>query len=276
MNESKSIKQVTQVEAHRHEACRLCSGPTQPAFRAKVLGKHEVAYHECSECDSLQTDAPFWLAEAYTSNHLSCFDTGAVARNLFCQAYVYTIAGALRFSPTATVLDFGGGNGLLCRLLRDIGFNARRLDTFAVNDFCQLFDDDGGDYDIVCAFEVVEHFADPAKSLADIFGRAKKLIIIGTEVYAKQGRGWWYLNPAAGQHVFFYSPGAMKYIAKRFCFQYYPIGGLHLFSKRPLTNTEGLILNCALSKAAQKWVRAYLGYRLSFDSAARDSGLFPT
>lgn len=196
--------QVTQVEAHLHEACRLCGGPTQPAFRAKVLGKHDVAYHECSTCGSLQTDAPFWLVEAYTGSHLSFSDAGAVARSLCCQASVYAIARVLHFSPSATVLDFGSGNGLLCRLLRDIGFNARRPDAFAVNDFAQYFDDDSTSYYIACAFEVVEHFSDPAEDLARVFNRAKELVIVSTDVYSKQGRDWWYLNPASRQHVFFY------------------------------------------------------------------------
>src|SRR5262245_13848567 len=88
--------------------CRLCGGQTQSVFRAKILDKHDVAYHECSSCGSLQTDAPFWLADAYAGGHLSSYDAGAVVRNLYCQAYVYTITRVLRLAPTAKVLDFGG------------------------------------------------------------------------------------------------------------------------------------------------------------------------
>jgi hypothetical protein len=256
------------------EACRLCGGSTQTTFRAKILGQHDVAYHECGACGSLQTDAPFWLVDAYAGSHLSSFDAGAVARNLCCQAYVYAIARVLRVFPAATVLDFGGGNGLLCRLLRDIGFDARRFDGFAVNDFAQSFDDAGASYDIVCAFEVVEHLSNPAEDLAGMFNRAKRLVIISTEVYAKQGRDWWYLNPASGQHVFFYSRGAMTHIATQFGFQYHPlVGSLHLFSREKLTKAKRLVLARAVSNPAQKCVRAYLGYCLSFESAMRDSGL---
>lgn len=66
----------------------------------------------------------------------------------------------------------------------------------------------------------------------------------------------------------------MTHIASRFGFQYHHlVGCLHLFSKRTLTRTERFVLARAVSNPAQKWVRAYLGYRLSFESAMRDSGL---
>jgi len=45
---------------------------------------------------------------------------------------------------TARILDFGGGNGLLCRLLRDLDFDVRRFDSHAANHFAQNFEDDGG------------------------------------------------------------------------------------------------------------------------------------
>jgi hypothetical protein len=269
-----ATRAITEIDTNR--ACRLCGERTEMLFNARVLGKHDVAYHECSACGSLQTDAPFWLAEAYASGHLSSSDAGAVVRNLYGQAYVYTIARALRLAQNATVLDFGGGNGLFCRLLRDIGFEARRLDTFAVNDFAQTFDDNGATYDIVCAFEVVEHFANPSNELLRIFTRAQELVIISTQIYDKQGREWWYLVPESGQHVFFYSSRAMRNIATKFGFYYFQHGELHIFSRKPLTKKVQFILHYALSNASQKWVRAYLGYRLSYDSAARDSGLFST
>jgi YHS domain-containing protein len=175
---------------------------------------------------------------------------------------------------TARILDFGGGNGLLCRLLRDLDFDVRRFDSHAANHFAQNFEDDGGTYDIVCAFEVVEHFANPFEELPTIFERAERAVVIGTQPYARQGKSWWYLNPAGGQHVFFYSHSAMRYIADRFKFSNYFFGGLHLFTKAPLTKAEQLFLARALSRPIQKWVRAYLGFKLSFDAAARDSGLF--
>src|SRR6476661_2556369 len=45
---------------------------------------------------------------------------------------------------TARILDFGGGNGHLCRLLRDLDFDARRFDSHAANHFAQNFEDNGG------------------------------------------------------------------------------------------------------------------------------------
>ena len=49
----------------------------------------------------------------------------------------------LRISPSGPrILDFGGGSGSLCRLFRDIGFDAHTRE-FAVNDFGQGFEDDG-------------------------------------------------------------------------------------------------------------------------------------
>ena len=77
-----------------------------------------------------------------------------------------------------------------CRLLRDLDFDARRFDSHAANHFAQNFEDDGGTYDIVCAFEVVEHFANPFKELPTIFEREERAVVIGTQPYARQGKSW--------------------------------------------------------------------------------------
>ena len=257
------------------ERCRLCGGRTELLFHKKVLHSHDVGYRECASCGSLQTDRPYWLTEAYAKSNLTAADAGAVGRSLCCQAYVYAVARILKLQR-ASVLDFGGGNGLLCRLLRDVGLDARVFDAFASNDFAQSFADDGSSrYDIVCAFEVAEHFANPAEDLQSLFGRAMQLVIIGTAPYKRQGPEWWYLNPAGGQHVFFYAPQAMEYIARQFGFHYRFMGDNHLFFKRRPTALQRRLLAFALSKRVLKCVRAYLGYRLSFAAAERDSKLFP-
>jgi len=45
--------------------CRLCGGEARLYGGRSVLGKYEVAYYECGQCGSLQTEEPYWLEEAY-------------------------------------------------------------------------------------------------------------------------------------------------------------------------------------------------------------------
>jgi 2-polyprenyl-3-methyl-5-hydroxy-6-metoxy-1,4-benzoquinol methylase len=169
----------------------------------------------------------------------------------------------------ASVLDFGGGNGLLCRLLRDRGFNARVLDAYATNDFAQGFDDDGSIYNLVCAFEVAEHFADPKTEMTRIFQRSKAVVIIGTVTYEGQGADWWYFI-GGGQHVFFYAKGGMKFLAAMHGYHYEPMGNTHIFLKRSFAWAERTLL----SKLPLKRVRSYLAYSAPYYRALIDSNSF--
>jgi hypothetical protein len=234
--------------------------------------KHDVAYFHCEACGSLQTEDPYWLEEAYSNGNLASIDTGAVARNLDCQAMVYAVARILRMPRGGRVLDFGGGNGLLCRLLRDRTFNARVLDNYAANDFAQGFEDDGSKYNLICAFEVAEHFANPQREMALIFERSDSIVIIGTETYTGQGSDWWYLTPTSGQHVFFYSRKGMELLAETHGYHYKPVRNLHIFSRQSFTKIEDILLSSLLSSL--RWVRAYLAFSMSFEQAGRDMTLF--
>jgi hypothetical protein len=230
--------------------------------------KYDVAYFRCENCGSLQTEQPYWLEEAY-SKGLGLADAGAVARNLNSQAIVYAVARVLRMPRDASVLDFGGGNGLLCRLLRDRGFNARVFDHYATNDFAQGFEDDGSIYNLVCSFEVAEHLVNPKTEMARIFERSSSVVIIGTESYQNQGADWWYLISPEGQHVFFYTKKGMALLAATYGYHYYePVANTHIFLKRPLTWVERAWLSKLLSRL--RWVRSYLAFSMSFDQAVKD------
>lgn len=253
--------------------CRLCGGEARETFRRSVLGKYDVSYERCGACGSLQTEAPYWLDEAYATHNLATADTGAVARSLICQAAVWSCARTFGLSKRASVIDIGGGNGLLCRLLRDCGFDAHLADKYATNDFARGFDDDRSTYDISCAFEVAEHLANPLNEFPTIVARSTALCVIGTETYSEQGPDWWYLDPMGGQHIFFYSRRGMAKLARDCHRHYLQVENYHIFLNRPFKRLEQAALSRILMPRRLRYVRAYLAYKLSFDSAVADATL---
>lgn len=74
--------------------CRLCGGKAQAHFVAMVLKKYQVKFYLCDDCDSMQTEEPFWLSEAYSDGRRS-LDTGAVHRASFLQMSIFFSPGFL-------------------------------------------------------------------------------------------------------------------------------------------------------------------------------------
>lgn len=251
--------------------CRLCGGDTSIVFRAPLLGR-DTGYHQCRRCGGLQTDEPSWLDEAYTAGHLSGRDTGAVERCLRAQALVYVVARVLRLPKGASILDFGGGSGLLCRLLRDIGFNAYTEDEIADVEFAKAFAAtvEDGPFDIITAFEVAEHLSHPGKVFERLLAARPRVLLIGTETYRGQGADWHYLALSDGQHVFFYAPESMQYIAESGGYHYRRCGDLHLMTLEPLGKLRRRILRRLFRQALLRWVRAAIALRSSFSFATRD------
>jgi hypothetical protein len=250
--------------------CRLCEATADFAFTCRVMDRYNVGYFRCTDCGSLQSEAPYWLDEAYAGGHLADVDAGPVVRSLESQAIVYTLARFLRMPRTASVLDIGGGNGLLCRLLRDAGFDARVSDSYAANDLARGFDDDGTTPDIITAVEVAEHLADPRSDMKGILGRGAKACVLSTDVYTGQGPDWWYINPATGQHVFFYSARGMAVLAARHGYHYERVGNWHFFLPRPLGRLADSLFWRLVVPSGRRWVRAWLAWRMTNDYASQD------
>jgi hypothetical protein len=251
--------------------CRLCGGETKVHFTDVVLRKYACQYLLCDACGSLQTEPPYWLEEAYGSGSIADSDSGVFLRGMNNLCVLYLSAWLLGVPKRARVLDFGGGNGLLCRMLRDVGFDARLSDRYARNEIARGFDDLGGTPDIICSFEVAEHFPDPCVGMAAILGRGAMTAVIGTEIYRGQGKDWWYISPQSGQHVFFYSHSGMQILADRHGYIYERMGSFHFFLKRPLSRVQSSLLWRAMSPRVLRWVRAYLMLRLSNRFANADS-----
>ena len=219
--------------------CRLCKNLCSFQFSKKILGKYEIAYFECSNCHSLQTEEPYWLDEAYGED-AEKYDTGKASRSLENFFNLPSLLNCLKIDPSKPSVDWGGGGGLLTRLLRDIGINFFCYDLHLKSEYAQGFQwrYQTDKVQVVTAFEVVEHFADPSIEWRKIFELNPDFVICSTEVYRKQSQEWFYLSPHNGQHIFFYSEIALAIIAQRFAYTVYNVGCYLLFCKIPLSTQE--------------------------------------
>jgi Methyltransferase domain len=238
--------------------CRLCHGSVEKQFELTVLGRLEIGYWRCQECGSLQTDEPHWLAEAYSAS-LTVSDVGAVRRCLTCRALIWLVLRLLHMRQ-ARLLDYGGGSGLLCRLLRDIGINAWTSDPYGGGEYARLFRVDAdavapGSFEVVTAFEVLEHLPSPDNDLAKLFHLSPDVLIAGTEPYKiDYDKSWWYLAPGTGQHVFFYSQEALQLVASRFGYSLQSVDGWHIFVRRSVKQVKRRTLGVLLSTLSlQLW-----------------------
>lgn len=235
--------------------CRLCNGELIRLYDLRILNQYQVTFFQCHHCESLQTEMPYWLNEAYADNNLSNLDTGAAQRNIHNLAACFAICKLLNIN---NIVDIGGGDGLLCRMLRDYRINCYVKDKYARPAYAQGFTDPNFTKpDLVIGFEVIEHFANPETDLASLFDYEPKHLLLSTGIYSKQDKDWWYLTPESGQHVFFYSKKALEIIAGKYNYSLIVSGGFILFSKQ-ISTIKKLISTIVLSKTVCRLIRAFV------------------
>lgn len=234
--------------------CRFCRGGVIKAFSDVILNKYNVNYWKCESCGSLQTDEPFWLQEAYSDGNLTYLDVGVIQRNINNFSIIAAVA---RLADVHNILDYGGGDGLLCRNLRDIGLNAYVSDKYASLSYVKGFDTpDFSRPDLSVAFEVVEHFANPADDLKQIFSHQPNYVILSTVLYNNQNSGWWYLSKDTGQHVFFYTREAMRMIANEYNYQII-FSSDYVFFYKKIGRIKRKLIKNILSQKWRKFIRIW-------------------
>jgi len=213
--------------------CRLCGGAAFARFAAPVLERYEVSYWRCTDCGSLQTDPPYWLEEAYARVELAA-DLGMAARTLQMAQFMSLVLRIADLGSSASCLDYGGGNGLFCRMMRDQGFDFWNHDKYVTPFYCSGFvvERPTAPFAVVTSFEVFEHLAAPAHEIDSIFALKPELWIFSTQLYRDHGADWDYLARANGRHVFFYSARALESLAGRRGYVFVPGRQIHAFIKK--------------------------------------------
>jgi hypothetical protein len=218
-------------------SCKICEAPSSFFEAADVLKKYRVQYFRCEKCGFIQTEAPYWLEEAYSSA-IASQDVGIMQRNLMnCE--VTSAVLNLFFPKMSNAVDFGGGHGVFVRLMRDRGFNFFWSDLHATNDYARGFEsEEGSTYDFLTAFEVIEHLADPVSSLSSLMNISENVFVSTCLVPQPAPKlfDWWYYVPSTGQHISFYTEESLRLLAIRCGRNIFSAGTYHLFTKKPLSH----------------------------------------
>jgi hypothetical protein len=161
---------------------------------------------------------------------------------------VFWLSKILKFERIDSILDWGGGVGMLVRQLRDVGLDAYVHDEYVKNAYAIGFNHKAGrKYRMITAFEVWEHFVNPAEDVDAIFSLNPDYVMITTGLYSGQGKEWEYVNPC-GRHVFCHSEEGRQFVAKKYGYQAVVKHGFTLFARQPLTLWQRLCVKLLFSQ----------------------------
>ncbi len=215
--------------------CNICGTESQAYCSERIMGKYDIEYYHCSNCDFVQTEEPYWLEEAY-SRSINLSDTGYMVRNL-SYANRLTLLLYLLFGKNGKFLDYAGGYGVFVRLMRDIEFDFSWDDKYTKNMFSSGFEwNQQSRVDSVTLFEAFEHFVEPMSEIENLL-KISDTIIFSTDLHpdpVPMPKDWWYYGLDHGQHISFYSKKTFGFIAKEFELNYYNVGSLHILTKKTI------------------------------------------
>jgi SAM-dependent methyltransferase len=207
--------------------------------RGKFLGLAgiPVYYALCSNC-------AFCFAPELTTWQLSKFE-----EKIYNDEYVLVDPDYVEARPRANAtnlismfgdrgqtvrhLDYGGGDGLLVKLLRDSNWQSTSYDPF-VNKNVGV--EQIGKFDLITAFEVFEHVPNVQELMSNLCSLLIPggLVMFSTllsdgNIHSHQKINWWYASPRNG-HISLFSKKSLATLAKKSGFNFVSFSvGFHVF-----------------------------------------------
>ena len=203
-------------------ACKICHSAS-PLFgvvdfhkscieaQGKILelSGRPIYYRRCVSCGFVFTDefddwsTEAFLAHIYNDDYVTV-DPDYISARPVSNARV--VADTFRtMKDSLTILDFGGGNGVLASHLTSEGFNATTYDPFS-----RFVERPSGPFNVITCFEVMEHTPFPSRTAAEMSSLLadEGVILFSTLTqpadFDKLRLHWWYASPRNG-HVSLYS-----------------------------------------------------------------------
>ena len=242
--------------------CKICKSATSHHCSTLVLGKYDVKYYKCMTCGFIAPEEPYWLDEAYSSA-ITKLDIGLIQRNQLMTPIVKAVINKW-FDPQARFIDYGGGYGMLVRMMRDRGFDFYWQDVHCANLYAESFDiSDVAPFraELLTAFEVFEHLVDPVSELEKML-TLTDTILFSTTVQPFDNvtpESWWYFTPETGQHVALHSRTSLQALADQFGLNYcWKDQSIHLFSRKVINDR---VFKLLMRPRLCRWYNAISGDR---------------
>ena len=196
-----------------------------PGGKKRNLSGIPVYYRRCDGCGFLFTDAfddwseADFKAHIYNAGYIEVDPDYAEQRPRNNATVVEKMFG--KHKADLRVLDYGGGNDVLCTALRGAGFPvAETYDPF-VADHAQRPE---GRFNLVTCFETMEHMPDPLAGIGAILASVAEsgLVLFSTLLQPKDfdtlALKWWYVGPRNG-HVSMFSRDALVLAWRHYGYQ---------------------------------------------------------